>query len=266
MKTRSTLVLLSLFLVWYSLTSTRYPQNPPLGVTGAPGETTCSTTPGCHSGGNFSGMVTISGVPDTIVPNQTYTITLTHMSNAVRAGFEITALNAANNKAGDFTAGAGNNVASQLGRQYVRHSQFKTLAMGSTSWMFSWKSPAALPTGNTVTFYFASLAANGNNTNFGDNALTGTRTVFFGETVPTVEPEIAAQVRFAPVPAVDRVELLLPPGARADLRLFDLQGREVLHTETTNGQRIDVGRLPKGVYVGHITIDGKTVTRELVKN
>lgn len=84
----------------------RDPNNPPTARTGAPGETTCGAS-GCHSGGTYTGSVTISGVPDTIVANQSYTVNLTNTSNAIRAGFELTCLDNSNAKCGTLSTGSG---------------------------------------------------------------------------------------------------------------------------------------------------------------
>ncbi|HND89426.1 MAG TPA: hypothetical protein PK971_13920, partial [Saprospiraceae bacterium] len=87
MSFRTTIACLSLFGLWLLLINSQTdPNNPPTARTGAPGETTCQAS-GCHSGGAFTGTVTISGVPDTAVYGQTYTITLTNASNCTRAGF-----------------------------------------------------------------------------------------------------------------------------------------------------------------------------------
>jgi hypothetical protein len=264
MNTKSTLACVAMLALWAVLTSNN-PSNPPTGKTGAPGEMTCSTTPGCHSGGNFTGMVTISGVPDTVLPGQAYTITLTHASNAVRAGFQLTVLDGNNAKSGTLTAGPGNNVATGGFRQYVRQSTPKNLVGGTTSWTFTWTAPATSPTPD-IHFYFASLAANGNGTNAGDNALTNNKTVTFGTLVGTVEPAALAAVRFFPNPAQDLVRLALPANARAEVRLHDLNGRQVLSTQIlADGDGIDVSGLQKGVYIATLRLEGHTVTRELVK-
>lgn len=81
-----------LAILWFSLSSTiKDPSDPPMGNTGAPGETTCAQT-GCHSGGVYTGTVALTGVPDTVTANTSYTLTLTNTSNAPRAGFQLVCL------------------------------------------------------------------------------------------------------------------------------------------------------------------------------
>ncbi|MBL7830959.1 MAG: hypothetical protein JNK41_08035, partial [Saprospiraceae bacterium] len=81
-----------------------YNANPPDGKTGAPGDGTCGE---CHGGGSFGGNIEIIGLPSTINANEAYNITvrITNTSgNAVKAGFQLIALNGSNNNAGDLTA------------------------------------------------------------------------------------------------------------------------------------------------------------------
>ena len=146
-----------LFICMVNVFSVSEPRNPDTEVTGAPGELTCQKS-GCHSGGNFSGDVSISGIPDTVEANIKYTITLLHKSNAVVAGFELTSLDPLNKKCGTLIAGTGSNVAfgKIFGRQYIRQSSSKLLVNGEISWQFSWQAPAVV-TGDSVAFYFASL-------------------------------------------------------------------------------------------------------------
>ena len=132
---KSTFLSLLLLSVWYISTSSRKdPNNPPLARTGAPGETTCGAS-GCHSGGTFTGTVTISGIPDTISANTSYSVTLTNTSNAVRAGFQLTCLDSLNAKCGSLTNGTGTSTGSQssTGRQYIRQSAPKALSNGAAS-------------------------------------------------------------------------------------------------------------------------------------
>src|SRR5919107_2071632 len=77
-----------------------YSAGPPAGYTHAPGELDCSD---CHTTpAQSSGTLTLS-VPDKYTPGQTYDLTVTHASAdaaRVRWGFQLTALDAADRKAG----------------------------------------------------------------------------------------------------------------------------------------------------------------------
>ena len=126
---------------------------PPSGVTGAPGEGTCSS---CHDGGTGTGSVTITFAGgNTYTPGTTKSVTVTATrTNATTYGFEATAKNASNAAAGTFTAGSGSTTIGSA-RAYVGESSRSSTGI----WTFTWTPPAA-GTG-TVTFYAAAVAGRG---------------------------------------------------------------------------------------------------------
>lgn len=265
MKHKFLLAALLLLAVWQLQTAAlRDPNNPPTARTGAPGETTCAAS-GCHSGGAYTGTVSVSGIPDTIVPNQTYTVTLQHASNASRAGFELTCLDSANTKCGTLTAGSGTSVGNVAGsgRQYVRQSTPKNLSGGSASWSFSWKAPVSA-SGNKATFYFTSLAANGNGKESGDNVFVGTKiAVFQSNVVATQESAKPAWVKMYPTVVHDVLHLVLTDAQSGTLQVFDRQGRQVLNTILSSNNTLQVNHLPKGLYLVQITAGGRQSTQKL---
>jgi len=262
MKIKSLLLYSFVLLVFITLTSSKYnPQNPPTGKTGGPSESTCGES-GCHKGGTFAGTVTVSGIPDTILPNISYDVVLTQTSNAVRAGFELTPLDGTNAKAGTLTAGSGSNVINASGRTYIRHSNFKTLSAGSTSWSFKWKSPA-IAANNKVTLYFASLAANGNGNETGDNALTGSKSFVFTFPTATNEHNVESEVNMFPNPAGKLVQLTIPAESGL-IELYNLDGKLCLKQAITKKSDLDVAGLEKGIYISKISYDQKTITKKLI--
>ncbi|TVQ87844.1 MAG: T9SS C-terminal target domain-containing protein [Bacteroidetes bacterium] len=156
----------------------------PIGRTGAPGESTCA---GCHSGGSYTGEILFDledGEVTEYTPGETYTIVFTADYDAPRFGFSITALDADNQPAGDFTvlnddntskAVAGNN------RQYIGHKN----ANDNNVWEFEWTAPAS-DVGN-VTFYYVINAANGDNSTGGDYVELGTTSIAPGDEPETFE-------------------------------------------------------------------------------
>ncbi|MBK7343428.1 MAG: hypothetical protein IPJ06_10265 [Saprospiraceae bacterium] len=153
--------------------------NPPNKRTGAPGDDgTCAD--GCHGGGGFSGTVDISGLPSTIQAGQVYTITLTATATAgspSTGGFQILALNEANQNVGDLivTNGAETGTNTQSGREYMEHRGDKTYSGNSVSWTFNWQAPNG-PNDEEITLWFVSVMANNNMENSGDNVITNTFT------------------------------------------------------------------------------------------
>lgn len=250
-------------VLWSVLTgSLRDPNNPPTGRTGAPGETTCMAS-GCHSGGAYTGTVEISGIPDTIAPGATYNITLTQASNAIRGGFEMTCLDNSNVKCGTFTTGSGTSIGSGGGRQYIRQSAPKTLSNGATSWTFTWKAPASAA-GNAATLYFVSLAANGNNKESGDNVLQNTKKLVLQPVVATEEAPEAAWVNLYPSPVRDILNVELKQHFSGQLKVFDLNGKEVMQQALQQNNRFDVSSLEKGMYLAQVSVGGKEVKKKFV--
>lgn len=162
--------------------------NPPNARTGAPGDDgTCAS--GCHGGGSFQGTVDISGIPSTIQAGETYTVTLTTtatVGNPVTGGFQILALNSANQNVGDMivTNGAETGTNSQGGREYMEHRGDKNFSGGQVSWTFDWQAPNG-PNNEDITLWFVSVLANNNGGNNGDNVVTNT---FMGTLTGAVDP------------------------------------------------------------------------------
>ncbi|HEX6184289.1 MAG TPA: PQQ-dependent sugar dehydrogenase [Pyrinomonadaceae bacterium] len=147
---------------------------PPAGFTHAPGELDCAdchTTP-AQSTGNIA-----LNVPQTYTPGQTYDITVTHSTTdptRVRWGFELTALDGADEKAGSFTPADDltrviNGEGPFPSREYIEHTSKGTFPgqQNGAVWTFRWNAPAEDV--GPVTFYVAGNQANGDGNSSGDN-------------------------------------------------------------------------------------------------
>ena len=151
-----------------------FSSNPPNGRTGAPGDGLCSD---CHSGGAQTGNVMITGMPATVTPGQTYTLTVisTTTSSSVLAGFQMVGLHDDGNvNAGSMdNASAGSTITVVgSGRSYHEHNPAAGFGGGTTvSWTVDWTAPVSGPDGD-ITFYAASVLANGNSNNGGDGVVT----------------------------------------------------------------------------------------------
>jgi uncharacterized protein (TIGR03437 family) len=158
---------------------------PPLGRTGAPSELTCNAG-GCHNsfGTNSGpGTLTMTGLPASYTAGQEYTLTVTVTQSSRGAfGFEATAIDASNNRAGTIATTTADASRTQVqtnssnGRQYVLH-QFNGIApvSGEGKWTFRWTAPAT--TAGRVTFYVAANAADGTGGSNADYIYTRTFTV-----------------------------------------------------------------------------------------
>ncbi len=110
-----------------------FSSNPPTGMTGAPGESTCA---GCHGP-----LTTGSGVTVTF-PSMTYTpggaaVSWTVNSPSGSGGFELsTRVQTDNSQAGSLTAGTASAVSTSSSIQYIYQSS------RASSWTFTWTPPA----------------------------------------------------------------------------------------------------------------------------
>ena len=165
------LSLILLFLgVYFAFT---YSSNPPLGYTGAPGESNCSS---CHGGvavnsGPATRTLLLDGAPATsYVPGRTYAMSLTvSRATRIKYGFSLKVEDAQGNDAGTLISTTNR---TDLSSGYLGQTSSGNLATtsGTITWNFQWIAPAA-GTG-PVTFYYSSNAANNNGSTNGDEIYT----------------------------------------------------------------------------------------------
>jgi hypothetical protein len=252
-------------LAFWQLNTALDPSNPPLGSTGAPAETTCSTRSGCHTGGAYTGTVALTGLPDTVLPNTIYTLTLTGtIAAAINTGFELTCLDGNNAACGTLTAGTGTGVVTGSGRSYLRNSSRKSFSAGMAAWTFSWKAPANL-TNNNVTFYFAVMAANNNDGTSGDNAIAGTKKVVLKTISPVQEAEITPILTVFPNPTTQMLTVKADNYAgQAEVAVMNPQG-QLVHYQSFMGEKaLDLSALPKGPYLVQVKMGEKSVLKKVI--
>lgn len=161
--------------VYTALTSS---SNPPLGHTGSPGESNCTS---CHGGTALnSGPATRSlllngSVPTAYVPGQTYNVSLTvNRATRVKFGFQLKVEDGNGSDAGTLisTTNRTDLASGYLGQTWNGNT---ATTSGTITWNFQWTAPAA-GTGD-VTFYYCSNAANNNGGTSGDEIYTNNLTL-----------------------------------------------------------------------------------------
>ena len=190
MKKLYTLYLLFFCLfIWYANSS-----NPPNGRTGAPGDDACTS---CHTAGesDFTGAVSLTGLPNDILPNTTYNLTVTtnfSSGSPSRAGFQMLVLDGADSNIGTFSNfGVSTETEERNGRQYLEHRPAKSFGNNTdVSWTADWTSPASA-TNNEIKVYINSIIGDGSGTS-GDLMVSTQPTFSLMEEV--VLPPIATQI------------------------------------------------------------------------
>ena len=154
-----------------------YTSGPGTGLTGAPGESNCTS---CHSGtavSNSSNVLVFTNMANgQYIPDSTYQIRLrAKKTSCVKFGFSTTMLNnnASPTKLGTLQLPTGSSgIQLSTGtRDYISHNSSGTSAIytDSTDWVFNWKAPATLA--GDARLYVAVNASNNSSTSSGDQIL-----------------------------------------------------------------------------------------------
>ena len=152
---------------------------PPAERTGNPGEIcgddTCASS--CHTSfavNAGSAKFSISLPSSEYKPGQTLDITIefTNTSTAIH-GFEITAVDASNNKVGAFASKDDAAQTEPYDNLYASHTKVGT---GENQWTVQWTAPTVSVSG-PITFYAVGNEANGNSASSGDYIYTDTATI-----------------------------------------------------------------------------------------
>ncbi len=137
----------------------------------APGDP--SGCEGCHSGGTGSVTGTLTGAPATIIPGNTYTLTLSagDFGSGEMAGFQIAASSGAAfpTNVGTFTPGAGTRITPA--NRLVQTSP-QSYSGGVASWTFDWTAPTE-NTYSEVTFFYSINSADGTGGTSNDVTFSG---------------------------------------------------------------------------------------------
>jgi hypothetical protein len=175
---KSAFLMFTVFLVWSNIVF-GFSGGPPAERTGNPGEIcgddTCASS--CHTSfavNAGSAQFSISLPSSEYKPGQTLDITIkfTNISTAIH-GFEITAVDASNNKVGAFASKDETTQTAPYDNLYAAHTKIGT---AENRWTVQWTAPTASVSG-PITFYAAGNEANGNSASSGDYIYTDTATI-----------------------------------------------------------------------------------------
>ncbi len=98
-----------------------------------------------------------------------------------------------------------------------------------------------------------------------NRTLNSLRKITPGQASSTGAPELLAQVRVMPNPTTGNLRVQLPETGETTLVLCDFTGKQIqLVQHARDGQQLDLGALPTGVYLLSIAGEGYSTTRKVV--
>ncbi|WP_213522879.1 choice-of-anchor V domain-containing protein [Nonlabens sp.] len=226
----------------------------PASFSGSPGDAgnTCTN---CHApGATHNGTPSLTSVPAAYIAGQTYDMNLMINGSSVsKFGFNITAEVAGGTKVGSWTAGAGTQL--RNGGTGLTHT-----SAGNTSnnWTLRWTAPASDQ--GPVTFYYATLQANNNGANSGDQMINGQSSA-----VLTNADELISSFKLFPTHVVNDVTIELANSEEAALTIYNMNGQPVLQRSIERQTQIDVTSLSTGIYISQVIVGDKVSTQKFIK-
>jgi len=245
------------------------------GLTGSPGDggTSCI---GCHTATappvNFNATVDITTniSRNGYALGESYTITVMQNATGVTEhGFQITAEDNTGTFVGSFTITDAINtqLLTGAGSEHVSHTGFSDGNGGligginQSSWTFTWTAPSSDM--GAITFYVASVAANGNGNVNGDQVVFATKII---GNVLAVKKAQLLDFSMYPNPTEEQVNLQLPSGAnKGNVKIFDYLGKTLIQRDLNNSNtNLDISKLSSGIYFVRIQSDAKVGTKKLI--
>ncbi len=221
---------------------------------GSPGDngTTCTQ---CHTpGANLGGTPILTGVPNDYTAGTAYTLTLSFTgSNASRFGFNITAEDQNNTKVGTWSAGTGSRNRNGGAGDGLTHSSFT-----NSTWTFQWTAPATNV--GPVTFHYATIQANNNGNNSGDQMVSGS-----SQQVLSNRDITNTTFKVYPTLVEDLINVDLINQESGNAVIYNMNGAPVQEFTLTQQNEIDVNALSAGIYLINVNVDGKTQTERFIK-
>lgn len=223
---------------------------------GSPGDggSTCTS---CHApGSTYGGIPVLTNVPVFYNAGQNYDLNLAINGSSVsKFGFNITAENPAGNKIGTWTANASNGTRSRNDSNGLTHN---SSGSSRNNWSLRWTAPTTDQ--GPVTFYYATVQANGANGNGNDHTVAGQSTQ-----VLTTENNDIVSFNLYPTLVQDEMTIELGQLENAQLTIYNLSGQLVKSQSVKNNQRINVSELYQGTYITQIQVNGNSATQKFIK-
>jgi hypothetical protein len=262
---------LFLFLVINGFFIIKLPANSsgaPSGRAGAPAESGATCT-GCHAGTSTSlaGLITSNVPVSGFIPGQDYTVTGTISRPSItKYGFSISPQNSSGTLMGSMTTTSSETQLVGLNK-YITHTSSGTNApSGTKSWSFTWTAPAV----DSVIFYGAFLAANGNSSTSGDNTFTS-QLKLYSQTFLSVKHQewLEKSIVLYPNPVTEnQIYVQTDAGKIETVRITDNSGKliKAIQPAQENTFVVSLENLNNGIYFAEIILQNKgRVVKKIMK-
>jgi hypothetical protein len=252
----------------------------PVSSTGAPDEVNC-TTSGCHDDtkaniGEAQTQIQIGESEQQYEPGKIYPITVTIAdAKSRRFGFQIVALDSDNKNAGNIRVTDATRTQVITNPNYLTDRQYGTYTYPGTepasngvgSWTVQWTAPEKNV--GKITFYAATVSANDDNTDKGDQVYTTSR---------SLQPRLAISVknedevyeRLSPNPASEIVNIPLGKSSNSisTISVVNVTGKTVSEFTSVGVENatFDASTLLSGKYIVRIVNQEKTRILHFIKN
>lgn len=236
----------------------------PGGYTGSPNDDNCTN---CHNGTpvfnspkpSLTTTIPVSGWND----GQTYSFTVSVSGSTNKHGFEIVGYGGVDN--GTFVSNT--NVKTLSSAKRATHKSSSTSGNAGRSWTFDWVAPTNSSL-DSICFYYAVVAANGNNNDNGDVVYLKNECFTKAVSISVNEQEVS-KLRAFPNPLEQGSNLTIesPIQRLVNIEVFDVKGSIVWSKKTTLNQgqnQINIASLPKGVYVLKVIAQDLNVNQQVM--
>jgi len=245
---------------------------PPANRTGANGSLTCASS-GCHTGApqTGSGILLFNGGNNVYDANETYQLQIIVPAN-VRHGFQLLALNEANNNVGTFIVGTGTNIQfdASTGYEFINH--FSVQIANSNTFNVEWNAPSSAV--GQITFYLACLSGNGNSNPNGDEVFVEQLSVNYSGVGLNNQQQEIQKIQVYPNPLVTdvvNVAYWLSSKQMVSISVHNLQGRRIetlmLGKQNPGSQTesliINRSKYTTGLYLFHVETENTVITKKI---
>ena len=126
--------------------------------------------------------------------------------------------------------------------------------VGTVTWTFTWTSPASLVMGDSITFYFVSLAANNDRENTGDNVLVNKKSVVLKRTSDVIDSK--NNIDFT----IQNKNLIIKNQKDVKLAIYETTGKLIVRKEIKSElEFINLEKFTSDIYI--LKIEGKNAIK-----